>query len=93
MDKVAETLTPTMPNNTNTEENENANKQVLLRATERDHERWKLAATKLGVSMSEFIRSNVNRAADELLDCQHPMHMRKTYPWSERCMACSHRFR
>lgn len=93
MDKVAETLTPTIPQDTNTPANENANKQVLLRASERDHERWKLAAEKQGISMSEFIRNHVNRAADEMLDCQHPAHLRKAYPWSERCLGCGHRFR
>lgn len=94
MEKVAETIEPTRSHDTNTKsENETANKQVLIRATETDHERWKSAAEKEGISLSEFVRKNCNRAADDILDCQHPPEFRKAYPWAERCIACGHRFR
>lgn len=93
MDKVSETLTPTMPANTNTVDNDTANKQVIVRATEADHDRWKSAAAKEGISLSEFIRKNCNTAAKLLLDCQHPREMRRAYPWSEVCLNCGHRFR
>jgi len=94
MEKVVETTEPTRAHDTNTKnETETASKQVLIRATETDHERWKIAAEREGVSLSEFVRTNCNKAADSLLDCQHPAEMRKVYPWSERCMACGERFR
>lgn len=93
MNQVAETIEPTIPANTGTGDGETASKQVLLRATERDHERWKRAAEKEGISMSEFIRNCCNQAAGDILECQHPIEMRKTYPWSERCLACGLRLR
>jgi predicted DNA binding CopG/RHH family protein len=92
MDKVAETLEPTIPANTGADEGGTATKQVLIRATEEDRERWKQAAEAQGISLSEFIRNLANAAASDILDCSHPMEMRKSYPWSERCMACGHRF-
>ena len=92
MDKVAETLEPTISSNTGAEDGATATKQVLIRATEEDRERWKQAAEAKGVSLSEFIRTLANAAAAEILDCSHPPEMRKKYPWSERCMACGHRF-
>lgn len=93
MRKAAETLSPTRPFNTNSADGETASKQVLLRATETDHERWKAAAAKLDVSLSEFIRNNCNKAATELLDCTHPVGFLKTYPWSQTCLKCGKRLR
>lgn len=68
-------------------------KQVMLRASDEEHERWKLAAERAGTSMSEFIRSAVNSATAEIIDCQHPTAMRKSYPWSEICLKCGARLR
>jgi hypothetical protein len=93
MSKVAEVIEPTIGPSTGSEEGETASKQVLIRATERDHERWKRAAEKEGISMSEFIRNCCNNAAGDILECQHPVEMRKTYPWSERCLSCGVRIR
>lgn len=93
MEHVASTLEPTIGPNTNTADGETASKQVLIRATETDHERWKRAAAKDGISLSEFIRNCCNEAAGNILECQHPLHMRKTYPWSDRCLACGIRLR
>jgi len=93
MNHVAETLEPTRSPDTNTSENENANKQVLIRASELDHERWKQAAAKEGISLSEFIRNCCNKTAGNILECQHPMEMRKIYPWSEKCLSCGKRLR
>lgn len=93
MHKAAETLSPTRPFNTNSSDGETASKQVLLRATETDHERWKAAAAKLDVSLSEFIRLNCNKAAENLLDCSHPIEFLKTYPWSQTCLKCGKRLR
>jgi predicted HicB family RNase H-like nuclease len=93
MNHVADTLEPTRSPNTNTEEGKTANKQVIVRATEEDHERWKQAAAAESISLSEFIRNCCNKAAGNILECNHPIQMRKTYPWSERCLSCGKRLR
>jgi predicted HicB family RNase H-like nuclease len=67
-----------------------ANKQVLIRATDEDHERWKTAASELGISLAEFVRDVCNKAAGTT-ECQHPMEQRKIYPWMQRCMKCGKR--
>jgi uncharacterized protein (DUF1778 family) len=68
-------------------------KQVMIRASEEDHARWKEAAEKNGLTMSEFIKNAANGAAAETLDCLHPVEFRKTYPWSESCLKCGQRLR
>lgn len=68
-----------------------APRQVLFRATASDHDRWKQAAAHLGVSMSEFIRQVCNEKAAELLDCSHPLNMRRWYPWAQFCNKCGQR--
>ena len=68
-------------------------KQVLIRAAETDHQRWKDATERNGVTMSEFIKNAANTAAAETLDCLHPEQFRKTYPWSETCLKCGQRLR
>lgn len=93
MNKVAETLKPTRPAHTNTADGELASKQVLIRATEHDQVRWKAAAAQQDISMSEFIRNVCNKAAAELLDCQHPAEFRRTYPWSDTCLKCQTRLK
>lgn len=93
MSKVVESLEPTRPHNTNTSDGETTQRQVLIRSTERDHDRWKESAAKQGISTSEFIRNSCNTAAAEVLDCRHPMEFRKIYPWSDVCLKCGTRFR
>lgn len=68
-------------------------KQVIVRTTDIDHERWKAASQKRGKSMSQFIRDAVNRQTTETLDCQHPTNMRRYYPWAEFCLNCNTRLR
>ena len=68
-------------------------KQVIVRTTDIDHERWKAASQKRGKSMSQFIRDAVNRQTTETLDCQHPTNMRRYYPWAELCLNCNTRLR
>ena len=68
-----------------------ANKQVLIRATDEDHERWKSAAAELGVSLAEFVRDVCNKAAGTT-GCQHLPQDRKVYPWMQKCMKCGKRF-
>jgi predicted DNA binding CopG/RHH family protein len=93
MDRVADAIEPTRSHNTNTAEGETTQRQVLIRSTERDHDRWKAAAAAQGISTSEFIRNSCNAAASVLLDCQHPLEFRKIYPWSDVCLKCGTRFR
>lgn len=93
MKQVAESISMTRPPNTNTTDGETASKQVLIRATERDRDRWKEAADAENISLSEFIRNACNKASSEALDCQHPIEMRKIYPWSETCLKCKARLR
>lgn len=88
MKQVAETISPTVPPNTNTDENTTASKQVLIRATEQDRTKWKMAAEHEGISLSEFIRNACNAKASSLLECQHPADMRKFYPWGTTCLKC-----
>lgn len=91
MDKVAESLKPTRKKNTGASAGEPAQKQILIRVTESDHEKWRVAAERSGMSMSEFIRGAVNEACLNSGECQHPVERRKTYPWSSFCMACNTR--
>lgn len=66
-------------------------RQVLIRATESDHERWKLAAKMKGISLAEMVRELCNKAASEALDCQHEAPFLKVYPWATICTKCSKR--
>lgn len=93
MDRVAETLEPTRKPNTGSVPGEPAQKQVLIRATDFDHQRWKDAAARSGVSIAEFVRKACNDAAARELDCSHPIEFRVVYPWSERCKKCNIKLR
>lgn len=92
MDTVAQTMSPTRNPAVGTPDKP-AQKQILIRATDEDHQRWKDAAQRCGVSMSEYVRRVVNERTAELLDCLHPVAARKTYPWAEFCTACGQRLR
>lgn len=70
-----------------------ADKQVLIRTTDDDRERWKAAAQIRGMSLAEFLRDTINQKVVEILECIHPMDMRKSYPWSEFCLRCNKRLR
>jgi hypothetical protein len=91
MERVAEVTSPGRASRVQTEEH--ATKQVICRANEYDHERWKQAAAKMGVSMAEFIRLSCNSRAADLLDCPHPLNERRWYPWAEMCLRCGIRLR
>lgn len=92
MDKVAETLEPTVNKRVGTKDKP-AQAQVLIRTTDEDRDRWKQAAEKCGVSMADFVRRVVDERVAELLDCPHPPHMVRKYPWSEQCLACGQRLK
>lgn len=93
MDKVAEGLEPTRVPAGSSKAGDPASKQVLMRAAEADHARWKAAAEKQGVSMAEFMRNACNEKATSLLDCAHPTNQIRYYPWAVTCLACGTRLR
>jgi S-ribosylhomocysteine lyase LuxS involved in autoinducer biosynthesis len=91
MDKVVSSLEMTVSNVVG--EDGPATKQIIVRASDVDHERWKQAAHTVGKSMSQFIRDVVNGAVSEIIDCTHPMNKRRSYPWAEFCLKCNTRLR
>ena len=94
MDKETETTLKDMAVSTTASDGDGpADKQVLIRATEADKERWKRAAEVKGLTMSDFIRGTLNDAAAGTLDCNHPINQRRYYPWAEFCLACNVRLR
>ncbi len=66
--------------------------QVLIRTMSGSRDRWKTAAEKSGENLSSWIRATLNKAADTVLDCQHPPEAQKHYPWARICTACKMRF-
>lgn len=70
-----------------------AGKQVLIRTTDQDRDRWKEAAKLEGVTLSSWIRTTLNNAARNLLECDHPMNMTRFYPWATICTKCGKRLR
>ena len=92
MEDVAESIKPTRKPKTGAKDGEVAGKQVLIRATDEDHARWKDAAERKGVSMAEFIRDAVNAATKEYLDCPHPSNMKRFYPWATTCLQCGYKW-
>ena len=93
MNHVAEHLDPTVVPETGSEPGSPATAQVLIRTTYEDRERWKLAAERHGLTMSDFIRRAINEVTAETLDCSHPLNQRRWYPWAEFCLACGQRLR
>jgi len=92
MNAVADSIKPTRKPRTGAKDGETADKQVLIRATEEDHAKWKLAAEKAGKSMSEFIRDAVNASAKDIVDCPHPTNMKRFYPWATTCLQCGQKW-
>lgn len=95
MDKVAETLDMTIAPRVKEEEESDspASKQILIRATQSEHERWKRAAEITETNVSQMVRDLVNKHVTDILDCSHPTNMRRYYPWAEFCLKCSTRLR
>lgn len=92
MEKVASSIKMSRKTNTGSEPGEPASKQVLLRASESDHLRWKEAAEKKGISLAEFIRDIVNHEVSQILDCPHPSNLMRFYPWASTCLACGQKW-
>lgn len=93
MNHVAEHIEPTVAPDTGSEPGSPATAQVLIRTTYEDRERWKTAAERHGLTMSDFLRTVINEAVSNTLDCNHPTNMRRWYPWAEFCLACGMRLR
>lgn len=68
-----------------------ADKQVLIRTSQYERERWKSAAAIQQQNLSSWIRENLNYHANLSLDCQHPMDETRFYPWATICMKCNTR--
>jgi 16S rRNA U516 pseudouridylate synthase RsuA-like enzyme len=75
------------------EAEESKTAQILVRIAEDERDEWKQAAEKLGVSMSDLIRSSVAPIVLEALHCSHPGEYRRAYPWAEFCDKCGDRLR
>jgi len=63
--------------------------QVIVRVPAGTRERWKEAAERNRVSMSEFVRTAADDAASSVLDCPH--RSRRVYPWAQICNDCGAR--
>lgn len=68
-------------------------KQVLVRVSEGQREKWRECAESDGLSVSEWLRGLAEARWREVFTCQHPLEFRKSYPWSEFCLACGERLR
>jgi hypothetical protein len=93
MDHVADHLEPTVAPDTGSEPGAPAAAQVLVRTTHEERERWKQAAERRGLTLSDFVRSTVGAATADTLDCPHPLNQRRWYPWAEFCLECGQRLR
>lgn len=94
MSQLAENMTARdMQVSSEKDSDETADKQVIVRATKTEHERWKRAAEVEGTSLSQMVRDLMNKKATSILDCNHPREYRKTYPWSDTCTKCGTRLR
>ena len=91
MDKVAETLVPTVSKKG--KKGSPAQASVLIRTTEETRDRWKQAAEMTGKTMSDFVRDLVNDAADDLIDCPHPQNLRRWNMRAEYCLKCGTQIR
>lgn len=91
MEKVAENMTMGRRSNTGSKPGEPAQKQVIIRTSEKNHERWKQAAELEGVSLAEFIRALADAEATRLLECTHPEQFVVRYPWLTKCKKCGER--
>lgn len=90
MDKVAETLSPTVSSIVKPDDGP-ADKQVLIRTTDFERDRWKQASELEQLTLSAWIRNTLNAEAKRLLECDHPMNMVKFYPWAKICYKCGKR--
>ena len=93
IDKIAETMKLTRGSNIGSKPGAPASKQVLIRATEKDHARWKEAADKAGITLSEYIRDALNGISKTDLECEHPLEYRRWNMRTEKCLKCGAKIR
>lgn len=91
MDRVAESIKPTIARGTRTDNGVPSDKQVLIRTTDEERDRWKQAAANEQVTLSSWIRNVLNAEAKRILECDHPMNMMRFYPWAKICTKCGQR--
>lgn len=65
--------------------------QVNIRVGQDSIDKWKEACERQGKNLSEFIRDIVNKEADKLVACQHPVGMRTFHAWENICTQCGAR--
>lgn len=92
MDKVAESMDMTIAP-IEKEDDGPADKQVLIRTTDQERERWKQASSQEHLTLSAWIRTVLNAEAKRLLECEHPINMVRFYPWSKMCTKCGQRLK
>jgi hypothetical protein len=90
MDKVAETVNPTISGIVKPDDGP-ADKQVLIRTTDSERDRWKEASTNEQVTLSAWIRNTLNSEAKKILECDHPAPEVIFYPWAHLCKKCGQR--
>lgn len=90
MDKVAESISPTVSGVVKQDDGP-IDKQVLIRTTDFERDRWKQASALEQVTLSAWIRNTLNNEAKRLLECDHPMNMTRFYPWATICTKCGNR--
>lgn len=92
MDKVAKNLdvsvSPLVKNDDGP-----ADKQILIRTTDYERDRWKDASSKEQLTVSAWIRKTLNAEATNILECSHPVEFVKYYPWSRTCTKCGQRLK
>jgi hypothetical protein len=88
MDKISETMESKIPLSV-TNDGGPADKQVLIRTTEQEREKWKMASEKDGLNLSAWIRKHLNEQSEKVLTCQHEVV--KSYPWATICVKCRQR--
>ena len=69
-------------------EEDTVDKQVLIRVSSKDRQRWRDASEMSGKTLSSWIRDILNKEASNLLDCPHPLNEVKYYPWAQICTRC-----
>jgi uncharacterized protein YgbK (DUF1537 family) len=92
MARVAETINKSVSPIVKTDDGP-ADKQVLIRTTEYERERWKQASESEQITLSAWIRNILNAEATRILECDHPMNMVRFYPWSKVCTKCGKRLK
>lgn len=90
MDKVAENISPAVSGVIRQDDGP-IDKQVLIRTTDFERDRWKQASAAEQVTLSAWIRNTLNNEAKRLLECDHPMNMTRFYPWATICTKCGKR--